>query len=300
MTLRRIAIAAVFALLALCVAAPAAADDGDRVTISRRTARIGQQVDLLLEVHTPAGAAVEVTPGGPAWNGVEVVSVDPPRTRADGAGLVHLVRLVVAPFTPGDSTFAPVVTVVLSGEATPRVLPTVTLAVVPTLAPNDPLELSKLLPPVAIGGAESPLLRPAIALSAVAVAVILALLAWLLVRAIRGIFRHPAPEGAEAPALPSLGGAESLLYDDPVAAYRVLASLVRAELGRRYGLPAPALTTGELRRRMEAEGLDRWQARLVGGLLEECDAVVYAGYRPAPERRAADLNIAREIVGVGA
>jgi hypothetical protein len=297
---RRIAALAMVALVALCLAAPAAADDGDRVTISRRTARIGEQIDLLLEVHTPAGAAVEVTPGGPAWNGVEVVSVDPPRTRADGAGLVHLVRVVVAPFTPGDSTFAPVVTVVLGSDATPRVLPTVTLSVAPTLAPNGPLELSKLRPPVAIGGAESPLLRPAIALSTVAAAVVLVLLLWLLVRAIRGVLRRPAPEGTEAPAFPSLDGAESLLYNDPVAAYRVLASLVRAELGRRYGLPAPALTTGELRRRMEAEGLDRWQARLVGGLLEECDAVVYAGYRPAPERREADLNMAREIVGVGA
>jgi hypothetical protein len=37
----------------------------------------------------------------------------------------------------------------------------------------------------------------------------------------------------------------------------------------------------------------------VGGLLEECDAVVYAGYRPASERRLADLNMAREILEAG-
>lgn len=298
--MRIIAAAAFVALVAVSAIRPAAADDGDRVTISRSSARIGQQLDLLLEVHTPAGATVEVAPGGPTWNGVEVVSIDPPRTRADGAGLVHLLRVVVAPFTPGDSTFAPVVTVVIGTDAVLRALPTVKLTVLPTLAAGDRLELSRLPPPVAIGGAESPFLRPAIALGIVAVAVLLAALVWLLARSIRGLLRKPELAKEEMATAPSLVGAESLLYSDPVGAYRVLASLVRAELGQRYGLPAPALTTGELRRRMEAEGLDRWQARLVGGLLEECDAVVYAGYRPAPERREADLNMAREIVGVGA
>jgi hypothetical protein len=47
---------------------------------------------------------------------------------------------------------------------------------------------------------------------------------------------------------------------------------------------------------METSGADRFAARLVGGLLEECDSVVYAGYRPAAERRRADLTMAREIV----
>ena len=47
---------------------------------------------------------------------------------------------------------------------------------------------------------------------------------------------------------------------------------------------------------MEAEGVDRWQSRLVRGLLDECDQVIYAGYRPAMERRTADLGIARELL----
>jgi hypothetical protein len=297
---RRIFLLAVAALLAFSVLAPASADDRDRVTVSRNTAVIGQQLDLLLEVHTPAGATVEVTPGTPDWRGVEVVSVDAPRTRPDGDGLVHLVRLVVAPFRPGDSSFTPVVTVVLGAEAAPRTLPVVKLTVAPSLAPSDPLELTALPPPVAIAGGESPLLRPAIAASAVAASILLVLLAWLTARWVRRVFRRAAPIPCDVPAPPGLGGAESLLYTDPVAAYRVLASLIRAELGQRYDLPAPALTTRELRSRMEAQGLDRWQARLVGGLLEECDAVVYAGYRPAPERREADLTMAREIVGATA
>ncbi len=107
---------------------------------------------------------------------------------------------------------------------------------------------------------------------------------------------------APAPAPPTidLQDAASIIDTDPVRAYRALATVVRHLLSNRYGFPAFALTTAELQRRMEAEGVDRWQSRLVGGLLQECDAVVYSGYRPAQERRQADLNMAREIVeGVG-
>ena len=48
---------------------------------------------------------------------------------------------------------------------------------------------------------------------------------------------------------------------------------------------------------MSAAGVDGWEERMARELLRECDAVVYAGYRPAVERRVADLRIAREIVG---
>jgi hypothetical protein len=43
-------------------------------------------------------------------------------------------------------------------------------------------------------------------------------------------------------------------------------------------------------------GVDRWQVRVAGGLLAQCDAVVYARYRPAAERADADLTAAYEIV----
>jgi hypothetical protein len=94
---------------------------------------------------------------------------------------------------------------------------------------------------------------------------------------------------------PDLQGAEQLLHSDPVSAYRLMSSVVKNELARRYGVRATALTSSELRRRLETDG-DRWEARLVGGLLEECDSVIYAGYRPAAERREHDLTMAREIV----
>jgi hypothetical protein len=78
--------------------------------------------------------------------------------------------------------------------------------------------------------------------------------------------------------------------------YRLLALCVRRFLSERYGFPALALTTSELEQRMEAAGVDRWPARLVCGLLNECDAVVYARYVPAATRAEADNAMAYEIV----
>ena len=109
----------------------------------------------------------------------------------------------------------------------------------------------------------------------------------------------PAPAASPGRA-PALVDAEAAIDADPVTAYRVMSSVVKSELARRHGLHATALTSTELRRRLEDQGVDRWHARLVGGLLEERDAAIYAGYRPALERRQADLNMAREIVEVGA
>ncbi|MGI8925587.1 MAG: hypothetical protein ACR2HN_02930 [Tepidiformaceae bacterium] len=282
---------------ALAAVAPAAADDRDRVIIGSDITRLGEPVVLIIEVGAPAGTTVEIDPGAPTWSGVEVVALEDVQSRPDGDSLIHTLRLTVAPFVIGGVEFAPAVNVVAEAEATPRTLPSLRLTVVSSLAPDAPLELSLLAPPEEIGGAQSPWLVPAIIAGVAAVSMVMAMLLFVAGRQLVRILRPPRPEiPAPLRLPPDLDGAAALLNSDPVRAYRALAALVRRILSSRYGFPAMALTTTELRGRMEAEGVDRWQARLVGGLLEECDAVVYAGYRPAEERRVADLNMAREIV----
>ncbi len=104
-----------------------------------------------------------------------------------------------------------------------------------------------------------------------------------------------SPEDAARRALDGAGsrfGADG----DFAAYYGVLASTVRDYLTYRFGFPAFALTTVELQGQMVFRGMDRWQARLVGGLLSQCDAVMFAHYRPAGERADADLTAAYEII----
>ena len=285
----------------LCVTAlallpfAALAQEGDRATTARASLDVGEQVAVRLEVVTEAGQTVEINPAGPSWNGVELVRVTASTSRPSGGKTLHTLDIVVAPFAPGDVKFQPAVTIVDGSEATARLLPPLTLKVLSSLKPGEPLEISPLAQPVGIRGAESPFLKPAIAIGVLIGAALLISILFLLAR--RLLRRAPGPAPAlAAPVPPTLLAAERDIVTNPVAAYRTLASVVRGVLGERYGFPAPSLTTHELKRRMEAAGVDRWQARLVEGLLEECDAVVYAGYRPATERREADLNMAREIV----
>ena len=272
----------------------------DRVELRRASALLGEHLSATIRVTAPAGAVVEIAPGGPSWAGVELVTPASPSVVTRGAESLWIFEVKVAPLLPGDITFAPTVVIVSGAEVTTRTLLPVPLTVLPTLGPDDPLELTPLPPPAAIEGAESPLLRPAIAAGAVLSVALPCLLAWLLVRRWMRRPRRAAARPAVVQELPGLQAAEAVIDTDPVSAYRVMSSVVKAELARRYGLRATALTSNELRRRLEDGGIDRWQARLVGGLLEECDAVIYAGYRPAAERRQADLTMAREIVEVGA
>lgn len=47
---------------------------------------------------------------------------------------------------------------------------------------------------------------------------------------------------------------------------------------------------------MTSHGVDRWQARLVSGLLDRCDRAVYARQYPDPASADHDLTVAFEIV----
>ncbi len=270
----------------------------DSVRISPSSGLIGQPLSMELRVLAPPDATVELTPGTASWGDVELVGIDVVTKSRMGDEVEWFFAARVAPFTPGTVSFAPSVAIVRDGESAQRVLPVVNLEIRPTLAVDADLVLSALPAPASIGGAESPLLKPALGVAIVGGAALVVLALWFAGRTAVRKLRRPRP--VEAPALVpvTLDGAAALIDTDPVGAYRLMSNVVKGELARRYGMRATALTSTELRRRLEA-GSDRWEARLVGGLLEECDSVIYAGYRPAAERRQADLTMAREIVEVG-
>ncbi len=287
--------------LAAAIAAPALAQEpGDSATSVVDELFIGQRATLELAVRAPVDATVEVDPASISWNGVEVVRVVSLGPTPDGDEAIFRFEVVVAPFLPGPGSFEPSVAIVTQEGATIRTLPAISWNVRPTLPADAPLDLSPLPEPGTIAGAESPLLKPALALGALAAVSIVAFAGVLAARLIRRSLAQRVPVAVPPEVLPpSFEAVESVIDSDPVAAYRSLAVIVRGFLAERFQLPANALTTSELRARMESSGADRFLARLVGGFLEECDSVVYAGYRPAAERRRADLTMAREIVEAG-
>jgi hypothetical protein len=143
----------------------------------------------------------------------------------------------------------------------------------------------------------------AIAAALVSLVVVIGLLVWrrrALKRRVEVV--EPEPEGAplspedRARAELDRAGREFAAVADFSAYYATIGVTARGYLTERYGFAAFALTTSELQNEMQRRGLDRWQARLVSGLLSQCDSAVYAGYRPAHERADADLTAAYEIV----
>ena len=291
---------ALLCALAAVLAVPALASAQDpEVTISRSLAAIGEPLVVTIALDAPADAVVEVDPAGESWGDVRVIRVLSQSATAIDAGLRHRIEVLVAPFAPGTVTFRPAVVVTTDAGSAPAVLPALTLEVPSTLSPDEPLALAPLPPPVPIDGAQSVMLWPAIALGGL-VAVVLAAIAAVLAR--RWWRSRPVDPGEVAPPEPPpapnvLASAEALLETDAAGAYRAISSAVRHVLGERYEFPAQSLTAAELETRMADAGVDGWEERMARELLRECDAVVYAGYRPVVERRVADLRIAREIIG---
>lgn len=113
----------------------------------------------------------------------------------------------------------------------------------------------------------------------------------------------PAPPPPRTPAIEARErldalAASGLAVTDPAAYYTRIAAITRAYLSERFDFAAYAMTRREMEQAMRREGLDRWPARLTANLLEQCDAVEFARFEPATERRSQDLMAAYEIVAL--
>ena len=293
----RAAILALFAVVLLLGAGAASAQDGDTVSVDTAEAQLGARFTITLEVITEPGATVDIDPLAPSWNGVEVIAIQASEVVSEGAQDRHRIELAAAAFFPGEFEVAPAIMVTVDGSVTRRELPGFALSIPSSLPADAPLELIGGPAPQSISGGQSAFLVPAI-VSGVALGVLFLAIgfAYLTRRFLRRRRRRAGTAEPPPLALPPLPGDDDILRD-PVPAYRSMAASIRAAIADHYGIPARALTTAELARRMEDNGIDRWQARLVSGLLQNCDAVIYAGYRPAPDRRRADITMAEEILG---
>lgn len=281
---------------------------GVEVTLDRRDPSIGDRLILTLRVRHRSDVAVTASPEAPAS-----IEFGKPAmtTLAMPDGVVQTtVTWTVQPFVLGRVRLRPfpVAWVTQEGRTGRFQVQPPEFEVVPVRALGD-TGLRPLKDPASVPGGPPAWLRPT--LIAVAVLASLALVAGLgviAVRRLRPLLRRRAPGGAEPELEPvtaesaaraALDGLAGIaLYEAPAFEryYGTIAAVVRRYLSERIGFNAHALTTEELERRMTANGVDRWQARLVGGLLERCDAAVYAHRFPDPASADHDLTVAYEIV----
>ncbi len=277
---------------------PPSASIGDRVTLS---VVVRHPDNVILKASTPALADVDVVTVIPPTTATGTPAGEAAASLPGSTTHVTTFAYTLQPFVLGTVDTGPIQLSWLRADGsvgTVDVAPA-QLVVAPVRAAEDEA-LRPIKPQVSIEGAPSPAVRPATAATLVTVLV----LAIGLVMVLRKRRTTPVEVTAPADMSPERGARDALDALGPVLAARLdyesyyggLALTVRTYLAARFGFNAHALTTTELERRMVSHGVDRWQARLVGGLLERCDDAVYGHRYPEPASADHDLTVAYEIV----
>jgi hypothetical protein len=262
---------------------------------------VGDRVRFVIKVEADQGTTVALAPGGLHNVMAQTGRLEARSRNLDGDRVEITLTFEAAPFAPGDIQLPPIGLRFERPDGTQGDLftPTTRLVVESVLPQSGEVDLRDLKPQAEIAAPSSVILEVLISL-VVLLTIVLGLIVWRLRR------RVPAPvEPAVEPQALSAEDRARLVLDEAaqllssgeyVAFYSRLSSAVRNYLTERFGFPAFALTTTEMQDRMVRQGMDRWQARIVGGLLNQCDAVMFASYRPAPERADTDLTAAYEII----
>jgi hypothetical protein len=300
-----VAVALVVALIA--TAAPALAEDP--VVVDMRidapsVVTVGDHVAYTIVVEVDEGTAIALAAAGLP---PEVALVAPPQSGRAPAGngreqVTMTFRL--APFIAGDILVPPMALRYTNADGTSGIVETVSSVIeVTSVLPAAGQVTPRDLKPQAEVGTPPPTwplpvlggLIGAFVLLIIAALARRRLVQYKIARALRRVPVYSGPEDVAREALDAAGAGFSA-NRDLVAYYTTIGNSVRRYLTERYEFPAFALTTRELEAEMMRLGVDRWQVRVAGGLLAQCDAVVYARYRPAEERADADLTAAYEIV----
>jgi hypothetical protein len=297
------------AAVVLGAASTPAVNAADPVVTSVRVepfvSHIGDQVTLTIEVDHDEGVTIKGPDDATDFGQLELIESSEPHVtpRVDGSERTTL-QYTVTSFVLGSAVTPPFeiswrgpgVEGVVTTESAPYSVDNVR-------SPDD----NALRPLPAQFALPQPAPPAAVPLTfAVMIAGLTALGYWLMRRAINTrpapVLSPESPTSAAIPpdvlaraALDELAGV-GLAERDVEAYYARIAETVRTYLSVRFEFPAYAMTRTEMERGMTGAGIDRWPARVTSNLLEQCDAVQFAKFRPAPERRAQDLAAAYEIV----
>ncbi len=304
--LRRL-LAVAFIVGLLCAAmVPAAAADTKVTNVevdAPAGTTVGDRFHVVITLLADPGTDVSLAPGA-IPDAFSLIDAAPPSVEDIGNSRVRItLDLELAAFQTGDVALPPLTIDYRDAQGAPGQVQTPATSVTIASVLNGATAPTPrgLKPQAEIGsaGAGGLLLR----------AGVVAVVALLVGAVIFMLVRRRKPKATVADAVLAELGPEDLAraHLDRAAVdfaadrnlvpyYTTIALTVRNYLTERYGFHAFALTTSELRDEMLRRGIDRWQARLVDGLLSQCDAAVYAHYEPAAERADTDLTTAYEVI----
>lgn len=275
-----------------------------QATLTQTSLRVGDQIGLRLTVTHPNDIQIEFPILYNKLGQLEVLGARPLETTRHPDGTqVSAMEYTIAGFVPGRYQISPVsVTYIdFQGEQqTITISEELSLEIVSLLATLPDAQFRDIKPPVVIPHAPIAYDRTA-ALTALCVGV-LGLSVLMYRRWPRGLRPTLVPAAALAPEvaarqeLDRIARLDLLARQEYTSYYGLISTCIRRYLDARFDLHALGSTTEELRWTMEALRMDRWQARVIRGLLEECDAAKWAHYEPVHARAERALTIAFEIV----
>jgi hypothetical protein len=292
------------ALLVLFVVPVAAAVDGVQVTLTpdRNELAVGDRVQLALEVTHPAGTQVIIPQLEQIWGELEVRSQSGATTTANDDGTETTRQTIeVTLFNLGEFETPPLPLTISdgAGQVFEEVAPSVSLAVVPTLAEEDN-ELRDIKPQA---GLDVPAAWPWIA-GGLLLAAIAAVAGWWAYRRWQGkpflapiIDNRPAWQVAydELARIEGLGLLDQRRFKEY---YTLVTDCLRTYLERQFALNVYERTTTELKAVFRRSDLAPEHARRFLVLFSESDLVKFAKF--TPEMRAARhlTGEARELVAL--
>jgi hypothetical protein len=276
--------------------------------IDRNVVTVGDRIRVTVRLTLPQAAQADLTSLESQFGDLELLLVGLPQDviLADGQREVTA-SYEVAAFRTG-TTEVPALRLDVrlpdAGIATVTTNP-LPVSVESVIPPGEsPTDVRDLKPQVAyplVSGLSPRRVALLVAAVALALAAALLLIRWL--RRPRAVVTPlpappPSPEEVARAELERIAGLGLLEKGDIKQFHALMAACIRRYLTARYRFPAFAMTTTELKRHMQDFGVDRWQARLVAGLLTESDAVNFAQYVPARPRCEQNLEMAYRIVEV--
>jgi hypothetical protein len=278
------------ALVLACLFATSAAAQ-TRTGVSPREATVGDRITSVAELPVPAGSRLEVR--FPAGDTMRVQSVG--AVRVDTVGNLTRATATLVAWTPGAATTVTAEARIVAADGTARPLRLrFPVPAIRSVLPADTTK-HKPRPPKDVFGPDR---RVAWRLVAAGVAVALALLALLLW--LRRRRRRPrpivAPADARAQALQALEAARAAGVYDGRAFYTLVSGALRGFAHAVRPRWSPDLTTSELERRMEKDGVAAPELDPMRSILRTADLAKF-GRVPVPADTALrDLEDARAWV----
>tara|TARA_Y100000758_G_scaffold68195_1_gene44614 strand:- start:138 stop:1061 length:924 start_codon:yes stop_codon:yes gene_type:complete len=270
--------------------------DDYKSSINVSSVYVGQQFILELLFTTRKKVDIELDQESETWGDLEVIRLLSLETEPDQMGSFrHHLKVLVAIFVLESVEVTPAVRLTsIDDKAIENIVYFSPIRVEVVSSFDDMQSLSLSSPPSLgeVDGARSPALVPFVIGCAVAILGIIFGIARF------AYFRNlKSSSASQSPVIkPPVALDNALLEGDVVEAYRLIAFSIREFLQNNFDLPASALTTAELGDALQRAGVNADLSRLSRDLLRECDAVIYAGYRPATGRRNADFQLAKTVL----